>query len=293
MIRLSVKVSLSDFRFFYASLMDNPEVSQYVGKGMSEYHYNFSVQENLHNSVSGVLDSAYNRFFFAYQHNSEKGMSDYGKFTFLIEYNPNKCFVEFGLLNFILREFFNDVDKIQLRSCDLCCDFHGVPIDSFVFDKNRKRYVCDLVGNNGRTIYIGKRGSNGRVKIYDKAAELGLKDDVISRYEVTLAFDNLCFSRILFSHFDVDVNLPQVYVTTGQTLLLTDSKLRAAVLCVQNGLMSLNDFAKDFRKKIRTYLENTSSFCIDDTVKENLSITILDYVRYLSSEFTDFKVLKK
>lgn len=292
MIRISTKVSLLEFSSFYCAVALNPEVSPYIGKGMSEYHYNFSVAENLHGFVPGILSDTYNRFYFAYQHNSEKGNSDYGKFSFVLEYNPNKCVVGYGVLNYILRNFFNDVDKIQLRSCDLCCDFPDILIDNFVYDKNRKRYTCNMTGNNGRTIYLGRRGSNGSVKIYDKAAELGLSGKVLTRYEVTLSFDDTYFSRMLFSDFHVDVNLPAVFVNTGQLALMQDAKLRAAVLCIQNGFMSMNDFGKDFRKKIRSYLADSSSFVIDDTAKDLISITIVNYIKELSSEFTDYEVVR-
>ena len=65
-----------------------------------------------------------------------------------------------------------------------------MPIDNFVYDKNRKRYTYNMTGNNGRTIYLGRRGSNGSVKIYDKAAERGITDRNWTRYEVTLTFDD-------------------------------------------------------------------------------------------------------
>ena len=87
--------------------------------------------------------------------------------------------------------------------------------------------------------------------------------------------------------------LPYIYVNTGQLMLIQDAKLRAAVLCIQNGLMTINDFAKDFRKKIRSYLADSSSFVIDDEIVNNLSTCILNYVRDLSIQFTDYQLMKK
>lgn len=87
--------------------------------------------------------------------------------------------------------------------------------------------------------------------------------------------------------------LPYVYVNTGQLMLIQDAKLRAAVLCIQNGLMTINDFDRRFREKIRSYLADSSSFVIDNEIENNLSTCILNYVRDLSIQFTDYQLLKK
>lgn len=287
MIRISTRVSVGDFKKFYLKIVDNPEFYSYIGHGISEYHYNFSVKENLGSLDVDFLKSEYNNFYFAYQHNNERSCSDFSKYTFVLEYNPNKCLTDYGILNYILKTFFGKINDIKLRSVDLCADFYDIPIDFFVFDKNRKRYVCDLTGNNGRTIYIGKRGSNGRVKIYDKAAETG-SGGVWTRYEVTLTFEDTYFSNVLFSDFSVSACLPSVFVNTGQLALLPDAKLRAAVLCIQNGLMSLSDFDSRYRQKIKNYLGDSSSFVIDDSVKNDLSKTIVNYVEDLSRVYTDY-----
>lgn len=79
----------------------------------------------------------------------------------------------------------------------------------------------------------------------------------------------------------------------GILMLIQDAKLRAAVLCIQNGLMTINDFAKDFRKKIRSYLADSSLFVIDDEIENNFSTCILNYVRDLSIQFTDYQLMKR
>ena len=43
MIRISTRVSVADFSTFYQMISFNPEIHSYIGRGLSEYHYNFSV----------------------------------------------------------------------------------------------------------------------------------------------------------------------------------------------------------------------------------------------------------
>lgn len=290
MIRLVAKVTHSEFdTFFMRYVPNNPCVRQYLGFKKQDYHYNFAVDETSAYCEVDLGTMAYNlihnRFYMGYQHNQETLM-DFGgkKYNMVIEFNPGKCDLTYGLLNVILKSFFGSVHNIKVVSADFCCDIPDVPLDNVTIDKGRRRTYVDYQSGNGRTLYVGKRGSHGQVKVYDKAAELKLKNKVLTRYECHLAFDDLFADMIMARGFSISDCLPVVYFDSGQDKLIEDVKLKCCVMAVKNGYANLKEFNKNYREKIKPYLEDTAKLVIDNTALKTIRETIIAWFFWYCKE---------
>lgn len=274
MVRLEARVEYDFFMGFANKFLSgNTDVEHFEKFKMLDYRHNFRVfnDDNLFDEKKS--------FYLGYIHNTEKpGSSGKKKYKLVIEFNPNKMLMDFGLLNTVLSWFFCDVDNVKFVSCDICTDFEGIAIDSVIVDKGSKRTFIDYQKNGGRGLYIGKRGSNGQVKVYDKAKELGLKDKVLTRWEGHFTFEHLYLNMVLAQGFVIDECLPRVSFPTGEQVdVIDDLRLRCVVECVRNGFVRLDDFEKRYRQKIRKCLENTSYTHIDNASLKDLRTTIISF----------------
>lgn len=97
------------------------------------------------------------------------------------EFNPNKVGGSEGFADF-LQLVGSAVQRSELVRYDLAVD---LPVDrSHVRTrKDRRRY--EFMQGATLTEYLGARNTVGRVKVYDKAAELGLDGGELTRVEVT------------------------------------------------------------------------------------------------------------
>ncbi|GEM_PF-5630675 len=283
MVRMVTKVTLDSFKDFQERYVpNNPCVKHYLGFKKQDYHYNFAIDEM---SAMSLLDletcnTCYpnNRFYVGYQHNQEKLMDFGGKhYNMVVEFNPNKCDMTFGLLNVILKRFFHNVHDIRVVSADFCCDIPDIPLDNVTIDMGRRRSYCEMRRNGGRGFYIGTRGSNGNVKIYDKAKELGLENKTLTRYECHLTFEDLYADMIMGRGFCINDCLPTVYFDSGQMKLIEDVKLRCCVMAVKNGTAQLKEFNRKYREKIMPYLEDTAKVVIDNSVLKTIRETIISW----------------
>lgn len=283
MIRLVTRVRVSDFDVFNRLyLACNPCIKSYMKSRLQDYRYNFSVEETENYLQMtdlyerGVVPC--NKFYFGYQHNQEQiRSSDLTKYNLVIEFNPNKCDVTWGLLNLLLKTFFNNVHELKIVSADFCTDIEGVSIDNVTIDRGLKRTYIDYQSNGGRGLYVGKRGSNGQVKIYDKAVELGLENTILTRYECHLVFDDLYVDMIMARGFSISDCLPTVYFDSGQMKLIEDVKLRCCVMAVKNGYADLKEFNPRFRDKIKPYLVDTAKLIVDNSALKLVRECIISY----------------
>jgi len=291
MVRLVVPVRMGDFVTFcnqYLSI--HPAVKEYHSFRPKDYRYNYSVEDDfLYIKDYGIMtdfgEVTCNKFYFAYQHNMEEvSGSDLKKYNLVLEYNPNKCDITRGLLSKLLHRFFNDEQKVRFVSCDICCDFENLTMDNVVVDMKYKQTFVDYRMNGGRTFYVGKRGSNGQVKIYDKAAEQKMKDKVLTRWEVHLTFDDLYMNMILGRAVVVKECLPTVYFGGGQEKLIEDVKMRCCVMAIKEGYANLKEFSRPYREKIKPYLGDTAQVVIDNTNCKELRETIITYCYGLCKE---------
>lgn len=291
MVRLEVLEKVCNFDMFCKIYFSkSSDVEEWICNDIKAYKHNVKIEESFELGLpSEFLDKkrpgrplGVNKFWLGYWHNSEelKGCGHHKKSShkLVIEFNPNKCDIREGLLNKVLKMFFSDYIKVSLKSCDICLDLHGIHIDDMVYSKELKRRVVDYMDNGGRTMYFGERGSNGSVKVYDKAAEQKA-DKVWTRWETTLKFSELPLGLAYRGAFKISGSLPTVYFKRpfDYDSLDVDAKLKSALICVHKGYMKLEDFDYRYRQKIKTHLGDTSYIVIDETVKPDIHKTIVTY----------------
>ena len=105
----------------------------------------------------------------------------------VIQYNPNKC-KDSEILKYLLENIFLNNSLTKVKDIDFAIDLP--------FNIKNIRLVRDLrssfrlIDNGGDdlTYYMRKRGSNGHIKLYNKARENKEKHDK-TRYEITLKID--------------------------------------------------------------------------------------------------------
>jgi len=291
MIRLETKVE-NDFFMNFANrfLSGNPMVKHYEKFRPLDYRHNFEV--HIENDA---FEDFTGSFFLGFFHNMEKPSdSPFKKYKLVIEFNPNKVLMDFGLLNDVLSRFFADVNTCRLVSCDICTDIEGIPIDSVIVDRGLKRTFIDYQKDGGRGLYIGKRGSNGQVKVYNKAKELGMKDTILTRWECHLVLPDLWLNRILAQGFQLEKCLPKISfpIFGGQVDIIDDAKFRCIMHCIETGFVHVTDFERKYAKKIRSYLEDTTLKHIDDNSLIDLRKTIIAFFIEYYNMFAVFDGVK-
>lgn len=95
-----------------------------------------------------------------------------------IEYNPNKVGKE-G--NAIVEQLRNHCSSFEVIRYDLAIDY-PVARETVRLIKDKRKYSCEL--SDAFTEYLGRKNKAGRVKVYDKQAEAGLKEPK-TRVELT------------------------------------------------------------------------------------------------------------
>lgn len=102
-----------------------------------------------------------------------------------IEFNPNKVALGDGLAKFLWL-VSGAVYVCELARYDLAVD---LPVSRSLVRvaKDRRKYACEMSAS--MTEYLGQRGTVGYVKVYDKAAELGVSGMPLTRVELTCSGD--------------------------------------------------------------------------------------------------------
>lgn len=169
MVRLSLsfKAGKGEWLSSYAQTFDCDEVHAWTSKirpgGWHEL-WNFKLGESSVSLGIGFMDSSC-------KVNQNKGF---------IEFNPNKLAGDkrfFRLLN----KVGACVAKADLKRFDLALDIARDRKDCRL-SKDRRMYKS--VVSNGITEYLGVKNTAGYVKVYDKAAELGINGN-LTRIELT------------------------------------------------------------------------------------------------------------
>jgi len=257
MIRLKTKISHDEFNRFFKKYSLDTQVEYWTSTGYKDFNHNFKIMDEE------------GSFWVGYAHNSQRNTDNTD--ILMIEYNPNKLQNAIHLQE-ILEKFFWHY-SFEIVSCDVAIDFHNINMNTDVlWDKGQKKSYREYKENGTKTIYMGK-GDN-QVKIYDKAREQGLKDDIQwTRYEVTMSVKK---SADELKSFVCGVNLPEIYIIPtfkyDFDLTNTDWCLLQALV---NGAISLDQLGRGKRKKIKTALDKQSKFKLDN---HQLSSTLKKYI---------------
>lgn len=251
MVRLRIRIESSDVKSFFDKYSCNSDVSYYETTQFTKYKHNWLFTtmdyESFNKSSKGVS------FWVGYQFGSEQKSN---KHWLVIEYNPNKNDITRGYLNDILLRFFNCSALVEIVSVDIACDM-PINIKTVYCDKGGKQLkkVFDYGGDN-RTIYLGQ--GNGRIKIYNKAREMGLEGVELTRYEISISN----FEHLPVSMSDVDIsaciNLVPIYcIDSYQFDMALNGTDKALVYAVLNGY-PLEDLPRDKRGKIKKILSDSA-----------------------------------
>ena len=130
-----------------------------------------------------------------------------------IEVNPNKCF-HFHECVRDIKMFLEGSEEFFVDSMDIAMDY---PVDmcDLVIEKDRRSRTKYCRRCDNETIYFGKRGKVGNVKIYNKREESGLSYD-LTRCELRVG------NPLAESFLDVTVShLPKVYVFSPTPQFIT------------------------------------------------------------------------
>lgn len=200
MIDLVLDINVYDFEIqlkrFIDGMESDPRLSYWDSFQWNRYRHNWKWETDDYS------------FFFSYKSNISQELST----RLRLSYNPNKVDENDTMLNILLHTFKVDRKKVKIQSFDVAFDYYGITTSDLVFDKGRKNeYKIFKYPESDYTYYLGKGGTNGSVKIYDKATEenKGQADYNKTRYEVTI--------RPNLEIVDVDlwkctVDLPKLYI---------------------------------------------------------------------------------
>jgi len=258
MVRLRVRVHSDDILKFFNPFGSNSDVEYYETCQIKKYRHNWTFKNN------DLILKQINSFWMGYQHNMEQKSQ---KYWLVIEYNPNKVDMLHGYLNTILKRFYQSYKEVQVVSVDLACDM-PININNLFCGKGTKhiKKLFDYGGDN-KTIYIGE--GPGRIKIYNKARELGLKDENKTRYEISIVFDNSgCIPQTvaLYEAFEVcsiESLLVPIYVLESyQFDMVINGTDRGLVYAVLNGF-PIEELPRDKKTKIKKILSESASNSLD------------------------------
>lgn len=256
MVRLKIKVPSIFFNQFQALYLSvDPGVIYYQKFGFKEYRHNWNIKQI---SPFGREFS----YWLGYRHNSN---SDPSASNLVIEFNPTKCSLT-GLLDNILSTFYK-FDAVNISSVDIAMDFE-VNINSLIIDKYRKQvYKLYDEGGDNKTHYLGK--GDGRIKIYNKARELGIEGD-LTRYEITKKI-NLNISDVLLESYEVDIEVIPLGVLND--ISISDQTLSSVYYSVLNGY-PIDNLSRVYKDKIRQLLMDNNPIVFD---KKKISQTICQW----------------
>ena len=257
MIRLKTRISHDDFKRFFNKYRVDTQVEYWNSTKYENFKHNFRVSEDE------------GSFWIGYAHNSQRNSEKVD--TLMFEYNPNKLQGTEHVQE-LLEKFFWHYN-FEVSSCDIAVDLYDINMETDVlWDKGIKKSYREYKENGTKTIYMG-RGDN-QVRIYDKAREQGLKEDIqLTRYEVSMAVNE---SARELESFVYEVDLPQIYVIPT---FKYDFELNNTDWCLLqglvNGVITLDQLGRGKRKKIKTALEKQSKFRLDN---QQLSSTLKEFV---------------
>ena len=157
-----------------------------------------------------------------------------------IEYNPNKVGKE-G--NAIVEQLRNHCSSFEVIRYDLAIDY-PVARETVRLIKDKRKYSCEL--SDAFTEYLGRKNKAGRVKVYDKQAEAGLKEpktrveltcdgewsveEVIKHLPKVFSYENADFSNLQRTTKAFAISV-QAHLANGDVLEpwlnLLDSRTRA------------------------------------------------------------------
>ena len=262
MVRLRVELPCDFVEKCVDRFGSEPNCNYYKKSSIKEHRHNFHFEDY---GFEGICS-----FWLGVEHNS-RGRSPL--VDLVLEYNPNKC-AGSPLLDYILSNFYKDNPHVEVRKMDIAIDIPCNILDLRLYKDRRDLTVIDK-GSDNKTYYVGARGSNGHIKLYNKSRESGLDFD-LTRYELTITPKDY-IDRIICS-YDLDPRLliPVTDINNFQLDfdLKGQDKLNI-IACIDNpSLLSLLDKRK--AKKIKDIISSISPVFFDIG---RINYTVSDFLK--------------
>ena len=135
-----------------------------------------------------------------------------GKKDIVLEYNPNKIFIE--EFESIRELKFYDIRKVEIMSIDIARDIYTHKVNELLIHKRHgNEYFAKMGHSCTETIYVGTFGSNGAVRIYNKAKEQKIKDKefIWTRFEIR--YKKPGFMDIKNEDMIREIGIPKIYAS--------------------------------------------------------------------------------
>lgn len=168
-----------------------------------------------------------------------------------VEFNPNKVELRDDA-RAILRTVLNFAIIRELKRYDLAIDLACQRSEAHLIRQGKRRYT-KILENDGLTEYLGVHNTEGFTKLYDKTKESDLKDEILTRLEITLlrhTDPQRVFPVVKLGHDDISLCI------TGLTQ--TDRVLIDLLRDNEDKGYYLQRLGYDKRKKIEPYLLSTT-----------------------------------
>lgn len=262
MVRLRVELPIEFVELCIDKFSSEPNCNYYRKSSIKDHRHNFHFEDY---SAFGKCS-----FWLGVQHNSRGSspMTD-----LVLEYNPNKC-AGSSLLGYVLNNFYINSPYVEVRKMDIAIDIPTNILNLRLCKDRRDLTVIDK-GSDNKTYYVGARGSEGHIKLYNKTRESGLDYD-LTRYELTITPKQYIDKMIL--SYNLDPNLLISVTDVGSVQLDFDikgqDKFNVLAALDNPTLLSLLDKRK--AKKIKDIMSSMSSVCFDIGSINN---TISDFLK--------------
>lgn len=224
-----------------------PKVKQYIGVGISKYHYNL------------VIGDGGGAAHIGWKHNGQK--ANQRGYRLRLEVNPSKNNTD-GTDAF--KEIFADVfmsSRKLIKGIDVAYDVpmninDVMPVSLTGRAKNR---IKD-------TIFFGGRGG-GQLKVYDKKKELQQKQGVqveeehLTRIEYSVRLEEPLTFAIFTKLNHVGIN--ELYQVSHLELGQVSGVVKACVLAVHHGHMEMKEISRTYQTKTKKALAAMSLLDLD------------------------------
>ena len=161
------------------------------------------------------------------------------------------------IVGFDIRYLFNTL-SVEVVSVDVAMDI-PVNINRLIIDKYRKQtYKLFDNGGDDKTHYLGK--GDGRIKIYNKAREMGIEGD-LTRYEIS-KYIRLPIRSVINEGYEFNGELIPLGYINGEGINVDDKTLYSQYWAVLNGY-PISELTRRYREKVRKLINNHASIEFD------------------------------